>query len=53
MKAWSDSFETINPYNNPEKREWFASECVKVGLKTENTTLVEDLETDDRASCGR
>jgi hypothetical protein len=53
VKAWSDSVETIRPYNNPEKREWFAGECAKVGLKPENTTLVDYLEADDRASYGR
>jgi hypothetical protein len=52
VKAWSDSVETINPYQDPAKREWFAGECAKVGLKPENTTLVEYLEADDRASYG-
>src|ERR1700732_186849 len=45
VKAWSDSIETINPYNDPAKREWFAGECAKLGLKPENTTLVKYLET--------
>jgi Domain of unknown function (DUF5069) len=52
VKAWSDSVDIINPYNDPAKREWFAGECAKVGLKPENTTLVEYLEADDRASYG-
>lgn len=50
VKAWSDSVETVNPYKDPAKREWFAGECAKLGLKPENTTLVDWLEVDDRAS---
>src|SRR5918998_1329908 len=23
VEAWSDQIEAANPYNNPEKREWF------------------------------
>jgi hypothetical protein len=40
VKACSDSVETINPYKDPAKRQWFAVECAKVGLKPENTSLV-------------
>ena len=50
VKAWSDSVETINPYKDPAKREWFSGECAKLGLKPENTTLIDWLEVDDRAS---
>src|SRR5271155_1992342 len=50
VKAWSDGVEKINPYHDPEKRAWFAGECAKVGLKPENTTLVQYLEADDLAS---
>ena len=27
IKAWSDSVEAIQPYQDPEQRDWFASEC--------------------------
>jgi hypothetical protein len=52
VEAWLDSVETIKPYKDPAKREWFAGECAEVGLKPENRTLVEYLEADDRASYG-
>jgi Domain of unknown function (DUF5069) len=50
VKAWSDSVEAQRPYENPEHREWFAGECVRLGLKPETTTLFDYLEADDRAS---
>ena len=50
VKAWSDSVEAQRPYDDPEHREWFAGECVKLGLKPETTTLFDFLEADDRAS---
>jgi hypothetical protein len=50
IKAWSQSVEAARPYDNPEKREWFAGECARIGLKPEKTTLFEYLEVDDRAS---
>lgn len=50
VKAWSDSVERQRPYDNPEHREWFVSECARLGLKPETTTLFDYLEADDRAS---
>lgn len=50
VKAWSDSVESQRPYDNPERREWFAGECIKLGLAPESTTLFDFLEADDRAS---
>jgi hypothetical protein len=50
ITAWSDSMEAANPYNDPEKREWFAGECAKVGIDPKNHTLFDWLETDDRLS---
>jgi hypothetical protein len=50
VKAWSDSVETIRPYDNPEQKDWFAGECTRLGLKPETTTLFDYLETDDRVS---
>jgi len=29
IKVWSDSVEAIQPYQDPEDRDWFASECAK------------------------
>ena len=50
IRAWSDSVEAIRPYDNPEQKDWFAGECIRLGLKPENTTLFGYLEADDRAS---
>jgi hypothetical protein len=50
IKAWSDSVEAVRPYDDPEKKEWFAGECAALGLDPTKTTLVEYLETDDRVS---
>jgi hypothetical protein len=50
IKAWSDGVEAYRPYDDPEKKEWFAGECAKFALKPEASTLVEYLEADDRAS---
>ncbi len=50
IKQWSGGVEAYRPYDDPEKQEWFAGECAKVGLKPESSTLVEYLEADDAAS---
>jgi hypothetical protein len=50
VKAWSDSVAATLPYHQPGQRDWFNGECVRLGLKPENTTLFDYLEADDRAS---
>jgi hypothetical protein len=50
IKAWSTGVEGYRPYEDPEKRDWFAGECAKLDLKPESSTLVEYLEADDAAS---
>jgi hypothetical protein len=50
IQTWSAGIEGYRPYDNPEKKDWFAGECAKLGLKPENSTLVDYLETDDSAS---
>jgi hypothetical protein len=50
IKTWSDSVEAVRPYDDPERKEWFAGECAALGLDPAKTTLVEYLETDDRVS---
>ncbi len=49
VKSWSDEMEKLNPYADPEKREWYAGEVKKLGLRPESTTLFDWLEADDRA----
>ena len=50
IKAWSTDIEGYRPYDNPEKKDWFAGECAKLGLKPEASTLVDFLEADDLAT---
>jgi hypothetical protein len=50
IKAWSDGAEGYKPYEDPEKKEWFAGECAKAGIDPKTSTLFDWLETDDRQS---
>jgi len=50
IRAWSDAMEAYSMYDNPEKRDFFARECEKLGLDPQKTTLFDWLEADDRAS---
>jgi hypothetical protein len=50
IKTWSDGVEDYRPYDDPEKMDWFAGECAKIGLKPETSTLADYLEADDVAS---
>ena len=50
IKAWSDSVEAMNPYFNPERKEWFAAECKKAGLDPETTTMFDWLDATDTAA---
>jgi hypothetical protein len=49
-KAWSEGVEGYSPYDDPEKKEWFAGECKALGLDPAKSTLADFLETDDRVS---
>ena len=48
--AWASQVEGARPYDDPERKEWFAGECAKLGLDPAKTTLFDWLEADDRAS---
>jgi hypothetical protein len=50
VKAWSDEVEATNPYDNPEKREWFVEQVKPYRLNAAETTLFHWLEVDDKAS---
>jgi hypothetical protein len=50
VKRWSDETEATNPYNDPEKREWFVEQVKPLGLDPAKTTLFDWLEADDKAS---
>src|SRR4051812_8329756 len=50
IARWSDEVETANPYNDPEKRDWFVEQTKTLGLDAAKTTLFDWLEADDKAS---
>ncbi|MGH8101453.1 MAG: DUF5069 domain-containing protein [Chthoniobacterales bacterium] len=50
IRRWSDEVTAGSLYNDPEKRDWFAEECKKLGLDPAKTTTFEWLEADDKAS---
>jgi hypothetical protein len=50
LGAWAGGVSAYRPYDDPEKKEWFAGECAKVGLKPEDSTLFDFLDADDTAS---
>jgi hypothetical protein len=50
IAEWSDGVEAINPYNNPERREWFSEQTTKLGLDPAKTSLFDWLDADDKAS---
>jgi len=47
IKGWSDTVEAYRPYEDPERKDWFASECAKLGLNPETSTLFDYLDADD------
>jgi hypothetical protein len=49
VKAWSDDMDKANPYENPDKRDWYAAECAKLDLDPQTTTLFEWLDAGDEA----
>ncbi len=50
ITAWGDSTIATSLYNDPEKRDWFITECERLGLKPETATFCDYLDADDRAS---
>src|SRR6266487_1213735 len=48
IKRWSDEVTENNPYNDPEKRDWFVEQLKPLGLDPAKTTLFEWLEKDDK-----
>lgn len=50
VKAWSDEMMRLNPYHDPEKREWFEEQVKEYNLDPKTTTLFDWLDVDDRES---
>ena len=49
-KAWCEEMLAANPYENPEKREWYIDSVKPLGLDAATTPLFDWLEKDDQAS---
>jgi len=50
IKTWADGMVQVNPYQDPEKRDWFVEQVSVYKLDPAKTTLFDWLETDDRES---
>jgi hypothetical protein len=50
IRAWSDQMMAANPYENPEKRDWFVEQVSVYKLDPATTTLFDWLDVDDRES---
>ena len=48
--AWCEEMLTTNPYDNPEKRQWYVDSVKPLGLDPKTTPLFDWLEEDDRVS---
>ena len=48
IKSWSDSMDEMNPYNNPEKKEWYAEQCADYGLDPSTTPMFRWLDAGDK-----
>ena len=50
VEAFSSFMDTVNPYADPEKKDWYAGEVSKLGLDPATTPMFKWLEADDKAS---
>ncbi len=50
VKAWSGQMMAANPYENPEKRDWFVEKVSVYNLDPKTTTLFDWLAVDDKES---
>jgi hypothetical protein len=50
VKAWSEQMMAANPYENPEKRDWFVEQVSVYNLDPKTTTLFDWLDVDDKES---
>ena len=50
VKAFSDHMDTVNPYHNPEQKDYYASAVSKLGLNPATTPMFKYAEADDKAS---
>ena len=50
IKAWNEKMEGYKPFEDPEKKEWFAGVCAEIGVDPAKSTLFDFLDADDKAS---
>jgi hypothetical protein len=50
IRQWSEGVEGAMPYENPERRDWFAEQVQPYGMDPAKTSLFDWLERDDRES---
>lgn len=50
VRQWADEMMRSNPYENPEKRDWFVEQVSVYKLDPKSTTLFDWLDVDDRES---
>lgn len=48
IEAWGDEVQAYKPYEDPEKKEWFADVCKDVNIDPAQSTLFDFLEADDK-----
>ena len=48
IKTWSDSMDEMNPFYNPEKKEWYAEQCGELGLDPSTTPMFRWLDAGDK-----
>jgi len=49
-RAWCEEVLKVNPYYDPEKRDWYVEQLKPLGLDPKTTPLFDWLETDDKVS---
>ena len=50
QRAWCEEMLKVNPYYDPEKRDWYVEQLKPLGLDPKTTPLFDWLETDDKVS---
>jgi hypothetical protein len=50
VRAWSEQMMAVNPYKDPETRDWFVEQVSVYKLDPAKTTLFEWLDVDDKES---
>src|SRR5438552_5493334 len=49
-RTWSEKMLKVNPYQDPEKCDWYVEQLQPLGLDPKTTPLFDWLETDDKVS---